>query len=343
MKKSIIKQIYSETNELIDIYDLKKFRITQLKEWIFQKNILDFDDMSNLSKTLRETLNKDFYILNMKINTILEEEKTGTIKIILETHDKYLIEMVLLNDKNRYTLCISSQIGCPVGCKFCATGNIGYKRNLDVDEILMQFLISEKILSKKDSKLSNLVFMGMGEPLLNYGNVIKSIGILHDENGRNFSNRRITISTVGITKGIERLIKDNIRVKLFFSLHAGNQKTREKIIPKTNEFNKLINVLENYKNHFNKRVSIEYTMIKNINDSDNDLKNLIQIAKKLGNFVNLIEYNPIENLDFKPSARSHIRFFKSQLEKNNIEVAIRFRRGQDIKGACGQLVWDKLD
>jgi len=343
MKKSLIEQIYFNSDNLIQTMGIKKFRIDQIKDWIFNKLTFNINDMSNLSKKDREDINSNYYITEMKIAELLTEDSTGTIKGILETYDKYLIEMVLLNDDERYTLCISSQIGCPVGCKFCATGNIGYKRNLELDEILFQFLYAEKLLEQKGKKISNIVFMGMGEPLLNYENVVKSIEILRDEKGRNLSHRRITISTVGIPDKIRKLSSDGVKVKLFFSLHAGNEIDRKKIIPHTAKLEDIIKSLEAYRDDSEKRVSIEYTMIKEINDNDKNLEDLINIAKRLGNFVNLIEYNPIDKLDYQPSARSRIRYFKSILEKNNIETAIRFRRGQEINGACGQLIWKKND
>lgn len=351
MYYNVFDYIYNDEKieEFISYLDNKKFRIKQIKKWIFEKLEFDFDNMSDLPKKYREFLKNYFNVVNLKIENVLTEKKSETVKFGLKTQDNNIIEMVILTDtsdnnkirKNkRYTLCISSQIGCPVGCKFCATGLSGYLRNLTYSEILSQFLIAENYLKGK-GKIDNIVFMGMGEPLLNLDNVLKTIEILGDKEGRMFSPKRITISTVGIISGLKKLLSINKNFKLAFSLHTPFNEQRKSLIPYNQDLKKLLDLFEKYREKTKKRVGIEYIIFKGVNDSKKHIEELIPIVKKLGNYINLIEYNPVSGLPFNSPDRDKVHYFQEQLEKNNINVSIRYKRGRDIKGACGQLRWKK--
>ncbi|MCX8058432.1 MAG: 23S rRNA (adenine(2503)-C(2))-methyltransferase RlmN [Spirochaetes bacterium] len=324
------------------------YRYKQIHNWIFDKYEDKFSNMSNLSKQIRESLiSKYKKTYSIELIEILEEKNTETIKLKLKTFDSFIIEEVILKDYDRFTLCVSSQIGCPVGCKFCATGNCGFQRNLTFFEIIEQVLLAGNViinkfnLNKKTKPIDNIVFMGMGEPLLNLNNVFAAIEILNSNEFFNISSRKITISTCGIENKLDELFEFHIPVRISFSLHSTIEQTRKKIIPISSNLENIIKKFEEYYNRTKNRVTIEYTLIKGINDTEEEIKNLINISKRLGNFVNLIEYNTVDGIDFKATDREKINNIREVLEKNGINVAIRFRRGREIKGACGQLLYEK--
>jgi|YNPMSStandDraft_2_1061718.scaffolds.fasta_scaffold00849_5 23S rRNA (adenine2503-C2)-methyltransferase len=357
------KNLYRENikSEGIEYYNYYKiftellknqtYRINQLIKWIFNKYELDFEKMSDLPLELRKKLKENFAtVTNLKIREVLHEKKTDTFKLKLITNDLYIVESVILNDRGRYTLCVSTQIGCPIGCKFCATGNSGFIRNLDAHEIIDQFLLASNFLKninieneEKNNNINNIVFMGMGEPLLNIKNVFASIETLNNPTLINLSSRKITISTSGIENKLEELFNFKIPIRISFSLHSPENIKRKEIIPINNNIDEIINKFENYYNKTRNRITIEYILIKNVNDDDNSINKLINISKKLGNFINLIQYNPVSNIDFEPTDEEKILKIKSKLEKSNINVSVRYKRGREIKGACGQLLWENLN
>ena len=269
-----------------------------------------------------------------------EESNDGTIKSRFILHDKNLVEGVLIPQNKRMTACISSQVGCSLSCKFCATGKIGRIRNLSAGEIYDQVIsISNQAINKYDIPLSNIVFMGMGEPLLNYKNVIQSINHLTSEEGLNMSPRRITLSTSGISKMIRRLADDEVKVNLALSLHAASEEKRNTIMPigESNSLSSLRDSLKYYFSKLKKKVTYEYVLLKDINDGLEDAKDLYNFTKHVPSKINLIEYNSVEGLEYQKSSVEKTNIFIEFLEKKGLNVGVRRSRGEDINAACGQL------
>ena len=269
-----------------------------------------------------------------------EESNDGTIKSRFILHDKNLVEGVLIPQNKRMTACISSQVGCSLSCKFCATGKIGRIRNLSAGEIYDQVIsISNQAINKYDIPLSNIVFMGMGEPLLNYKNVIQSINHLTSEEGLNMSPRRITLSTSGISKMIRRLADDGVKVNLALSLHAASEEKRNTIMPigESNSLSSLRDSLKYYFSKLKKKVTYEYVLLKDLNDGLEDAKDLYNFTKHVPSKINLIEYNSVEGLEYQKSSVEKTNIFIEFLEKKGLNVGVRRSRGEDINAACGQL------
>jgi len=313
-----------------------KYRFGQAKTAIFQDLIQSWQEAATLPLSLRETLNKKCPI-GISAKTFVSEDK-NTIKALLTLKDDLKIETVLMRHKDkRNTICVSSQVGCPLGCSFCATSKIGFKRNLEAWEIIEQVLFFARYLKKNKERATNVVFMGMGEPFLNYQNVIGAIKILNDKEGFNLGARRFSISTVGIVEGIEKLAKEKLQINLAVSLHAPDDKLRSKFMPinKKHPIERILGAVDDYIDNTQRRVMFEYIMINNLNDSEEYAKALARLMKKPLYFVNLISYNPTGI--FKPSSSSRIKEFKEILEKEGVTVTQRYRFGKDIKGACGQL------
>ncbi len=315
----------------------EKYRAAQIFQWIYDKFVFDFSLMTNISKEKRESL-KNYFSINMLNNVEMFSSADGTEKIRLTLDDSSSVESVIIPDKDRVTLCVSTQVGCPLDCKFCRTGHLGFKRNLTVREIVAQVLFAQKYLHEKEMRITNIVYMGMGEPLLNFDNTIKSIMILKDGVGLNFSSRRITVSTAGITDLIVEL-GEKTGVNFALSLHSPNQKIRETIMPVAKRFplEQLIEAVKNYPNHHRKRVLIEYIMLKGINDSKDDARRLIKIAKFLNAKVNLIPFNSFEGCGFVSTKMGDIESFQQILADSYITVLIRKSRGEESLAACGQL------
>lgn len=317
----------------------KAFRAKQINEWVWKKSAQSFDEMSNLSKNTRDLLNSNFKFYPIKIKT-KQKSSDGTIKYGFSLHDGHVVEGVLIPTNTRITACISSQVGCSLTCKFCATGYMKRERNLDMAEIYDQVVLimkdAEEIFKRP---LTNIVYMGMGEPLLNYKNVLDSTEKISSPNGLNFSNKRITVSTAGISKMIDKLGNDNVKFNLALSLHAANDKKRDQIMP-INEGNSL-EALEVSLNNFylatKQKVTFEYIVFNGFNDSIEDAQELVDFCKKVPSKVNIIEYNPIEFADFTNASEDKIDAFVSHLEKNDINAHVRRSRGKDIDAACGQL------
>ena len=363
----MIKTSILDTGKLQEFakeHKLQPFRVKQIYQEIFKNQNINFSDMTTLSKELREDLDKQFSVVTLTPDKILED-KTST-KIWFQTHDGHVIEAVILyhrqhekynkNDQeklNRITLCISSQVGCPMGSMFCVTGKLGFKRNLTRDEMVSQVVFANNYIKNKFGKqddgtlfgVRNIVFMGMGEPLLNYENVKKTIEILlRQEAGFSLWRRHITISTAGIVPGIKQLIKDEIPVKLAISLHAPNQALRDKLMPvaKAYPLESLNRVLSDYVKSSANRIFYEYIMIKNMTDTPELAAQLVTMLRGKLAHVNLIPYNTNPTIDLKESDDESMQQFKKILEKWGITVTIRDSMGRKMKGACGQLGYEKL-
>ncbi|HEX2628623.1 MAG TPA: 23S rRNA (adenine(2503)-C(2))-methyltransferase RlmN [Chitinophagaceae bacterium] len=318
----------------------KKFRAKQVYEWLWQKQALSFAEMTNLSKELRQKLGDTFTLPALTIDATQYSED-GTIKSRFKTWDGHLVEGVMIPTESRNTACVSSQIGCSLSCKFCATGYIDRKRNLDFDEIYDEVVLinrqSEKVHGKK---LSNIVFMGMGEPLLNYKNVLKAIDKITSADGLGMSPRRITVSTAGVAKGIRQLGDDKVKFKLALSLHAANDAKRHEIMPinDSNNIKTLIDALNHFYKQTKNEITFEYILFKNFNDSLKDADELIKIYRQVpADLVNIIEYNPIDFAKFEKPDEEKVEAFMDYLAKNRVNARLRRSRGKDIDAACGQL------
>ncbi|MCC6634917.1 MAG: 23S rRNA (adenine(2503)-C(2))-methyltransferase RlmN [Chitinophagaceae bacterium] len=318
----------------------KKFRAKQIWEWLWQKHAHSFDEMTNLSKELRNTLQQQFTLPALKTDTI-QHSDDGTVKSRFTTFDGYKVEGVLIPTEERKTACVSSQIGCSLTCKFCATGFMDRKRNLTYDEIYDQVVLlnqqSEKIFNQK---LTNIVFMGMGEPLLNYNNVLQAIERISAEDGLFMSTKRITVSTAGVAKMIKKLGDDKVRFKLALSLHAANDKKRNEIMPinENNNIRYLTEALNYFYKQTGNEITFEYILFKDFNDSQQDADELIKLYRQIPvDLVNIIEYNPIENTTFTKPDDATTTNFMEYLESKKVNARLRKSRGKDIDAACGQL------
>ncbi len=318
----------------------KKFRARQVYEWLWLKPVQRFDDMTNLSKDLRNKLKEDFTLPGLTVDTVQHAED-GTIKTRFKTHDGHFIEGVLIPTTSRFTACVSSQIGCSLSCKFCATGYMERKRNLEFDEIYDQVAILNRQCEKEHGKkLSNIVFMGMGEPLLNYKNVLRAIERITSPQGMAMSPRRITVSTAGVAKAIRQLGDDNVKFKLALSLHAANDQKRHEIMPinDTNNIQSLKDALNYFYKETKNEITFEYILLKDFNDSLKDADDLIKLYRQVPvDLVNIIEYNPIGFARFEKPEEEKVAAFMNYLEKHRVNVRLRKSRGKDIDAACGQL------
>lgn len=319
----------------------KKFRAKQIYEWLWKKSATSFDEMTNLSKSLRYHLNEHFEIRNIDTD-LVQHSNDGTIKSRFKLHDNHLIESVLIPVPydSRFTACVSSQVGCSLTCKFCATGQMKLRRNLDAGEIYDQVVqVNQQSLEKFGKPLTNIVYMGMGEPLLAYKNVMESIEKITSPEGLNMSPKRITVSTAGIAKMIKRLADDEVKFNLALSLHAADDVKRNEIMPinESNNLEKLVEALDYFYQKTKNRITFEYITFQNFNDNIEDARKLVRICRQIPARVNLIEYNPIDGAPFLKSAEHKIDEFAMYLRKHKIAVTVRKSRGKDIDAACGQL------
>jgi 23S rRNA (adenine2503-C2)-methyltransferase len=339
VKKDIRSLDLNQLKEVFTQMGEKSFRATQVYEWLWKKSATNFDKMSNLSKDLRENLKNHFVINAVKINSS-QFSSDKTIKNTFKLYDTHLIEGVLIPTTERMTACVSSQVGCSLTCKFCATGYMDRKRNLNADEIYDQVvLINKQAVENYGIPLSNIVYMGMGEPLLNYANVLKSIDRITAEDGLNMASKRITVSTAGIAKMIKKLGDDEVKFNLALSLHAANDAKRNEIMP-INEQNSLAALAEALKYYFAKTknpVTYEYIIFDGVNDSLTDAMDLAKFCKHVPCKVNIIEYNPISFADFTNADLDKTEIFANYLKKHGINTYLRRSRGKDIDAACGQL------
>ena len=318
----------------------KKFRVKQVHEWIWQKHAHSFDSMSNLSKELRAKLATDFSLPALRVDAT-QFSSDGTVKTRFKTFDGHLVEGVLIPTEERKTACVSSQIGCSLSCKFCATGYMDRKRNLTYDEIYDQVvLINEQSEKTFEKKLSNIVFMGMGEPLMNYDNVLKAVERISAEDGLFMSPKRITVSTAGVAKQIKKLGDDKVRFKLALSLHAATDAKRNEIMPinESNNIKILIEALNYFYKQTGNEITLEYILFKNLNDSEKDAEDLIKIYRQVpADLINIIEYNPIDAFRFTKPDEDTVQNFMQLLDSNKVNARLRRSRGKDIDAACGQL------
>jgi len=338
-KTDIRKLSSKELNEFMLSIGEKKFRTKQILEWLWVKGARSIDEMSNLSIKLREQLNKQFDIYDVVISEE-QRSKDGTVKVVFKLWDNFIVEGVLIPAGDRMTACISSQVGCSLACSFCATGRLKRERNLDAAEIYDQVYLLNKIAQNYyNLPLSNLVFMGMGEPLLNYKQLLLGIDLITSEQGMHMSPRRITVSTAGVSKMIRKLAEDKVRFPLALSLHAANDEKRTKImaINETNNLEVLKTDLQYFYEQTGNRITLEYIIFKSFNDEIQDAKELFDFAKHFPCKINIIEYNPIDDGEFEQADPKKVDAFVHYLEKNKLTVNVRRSRGKDIDAACGQL------
>ncbi|TYB91485.1 MAG: 23S rRNA (adenine(2503)-C(2))-methyltransferase RlmN [Kosmotoga sp.] len=334
MSYKILSYSFNELQELMKKLNLKHYRAQQLFNWIYLKRVTDFSKMTNISLEEREQFEGIFSFPNMNIAQ-RQQSKDGTVKLLWKLHDGEFIESVIIRHPNHNTFCISSQVGCPIGCKFCQTGLSGYVRNLEIEEIVGQILYMEIELGKM---VDNIVFMGMGEPFLNTDNVLNSMRIYNDERGRNLGLRHFTISTVGLSQEIVRFTNEGPEVKLSISLHAPTNEKRNKIIPinKKHSIEDIIESVYYYQTITGKRTTFEYVLIDHFNDYREDAENLAELLKGLSSFVNVIPLNPISS-DLKRPSEKRISDFINRLRSLRVNAELRIEKGTDIKAACGQL------
>lgn len=346
-KTELLGMEISELEEFMVAIGEPAFRGRQIYKWIYTKAVNSFYEMSDLSRDLRNRLDE---LAQISIPRVLKQRVStdGTRKFLMELEDKKRIESVVIphnqNKDSKYTLCLSTQVGCQVGCVFCATGNSGFQRNLKAYEMVGQVLGSEKELGKRlkateNGLISNVVYMGMGEPMFNYDEVMKSIRILNEPKGINIGQRHITISTSGDVAGINKLAKENLQVTLAISLHACDNELRDKLIPMNRKYplEKLSMALKEYQELTNRRVTFEYLLLQEVNDSLEDAQRLVKLVKPLLANINLIPYNEVEGLPFKKPSPERVRQFYNYITQAGVNVTIREEKGADIEAACGQL------
>jgi 23S rRNA (adenine2503-C2)-methyltransferase len=340
-KKDIRKLNLDEILDEVKALNEPPFRARQIYEWLWQKSAHTFGEMTNLSKNFRQLLDENFEIRPIKTDRV-QKSLDGTIKSRFELHDGNMIESVLIPvpEDDRFTVCVSTQVGCSLTCKFCATGQMKRVRNLEAAEIYDQYvLVNRQCLNTYGHPLTNVVYMGMGEPLLNYQQTLESVAQLTEPNGLNISPKRITVSTAGIAKMIKKLADDDVRFNLALSLHAADDAKRNEIMP-INDQNNLSIIMEALIYFYQKtgnKISYEYIAFQNFNDNIDDAKNLVKLCKSFPVKVNIIEYNPIEGLNFIKADENKINVFAQYLRNQDVMVTVRRSRGKDIDAACGQL------
>ena len=330
---------FDKLNNFIQKNNFPSYRSNQIFNWINKSTLRSFDDMTNIPKSLVKLLKENFVI---NITSILSKQVSNdsTIKFAIKLHDNLVVESVLIPSGNRVTACVSSQVGCSLDCGFCATSKLLRMRNLHSYEIFDQIMIlNSQSLKNYSLPISNIVFMGMGEPLLNYKNVIESIKLITSEDGIKISNKKITLSTSGISKMIIKMSDDNIKFNLAVSLHSAVEETRNMIMPFSKSFplDKLINSLDYWYKKTKRKVTFEYLIWKGINDDLDHIEALVKICKRIPSKVNLIEYNSIDSPTFKKADDFWVDNYLKILKKNKIPVSVRRSRGKDINAACGQL------
>lgn len=337
MQKQDIKSLYrNELEEEIKNIGEKPYRAKQIYDWIHLKLVDSFSDMTNLPKVLRDKLEERFFLKPLHAIQVLTSNIDGTQKYLFECADGNVVESVLMRYKHGNSVCISSQVGCKMGCRFCASTIGGLERNLSASEMLDQIYRIQKVTGER---VSNVVVMGTGEPLDNYDNLLRFIRILTDENGLNISQRNITVSTCGIIPKMKALAEEKLQITLALSLHAPNQEKRKQLMPIANQYNidEVIEACRYYFEQTGRRVTFEYSLVGGVNDTNEDCAELVALVKDLNCHINLIPVNPIEEREYVQSDKKVIENFKIKLEKCKINVTIRREMGRDINGACGQL------
>lgn len=338
-KKNIRVLTLEQITALFKDLNEPAFRAKQLYDWLWNKRAIDFDEMTNFSKALRDKLKEQFEIHAVEIHD-LQVSSDKTIKCAMKLHDNYVVESVLIPQGERMTACISSQVGCSLTCKFCATAKLKRMRNLTADEIYDQVvLVKNTAMERYKQPLTNIVYMGMGEPLLNYNEMMLSVDKITNPKGLGMSPKRITVSTAGVAKMIKKLGDDGVKFNLALSLHAANDEKRNQLMP-INETNSLENLAEALNYFYDKtgtRCTFEYIVFRDFNDNIKDALELVDFSKKVKSKVNIIEYNPIDGGEFKQTTPERLANFVKVLEDNGVIVNVRRSRGKDIDAACGQL------
>jgi 23S rRNA (adenine2503-C2)-methyltransferase len=332
-----LKNYFTESGE-------PQFRGEQVFNWMYNHLSSDYSEMQNLPKILREKLARETELITLKYIDSEISQETGTKKFVFSTEEDHKIESVIIPEGKRTTLCISTQIGCPLDCKFCATGLMGYKKNLTAGEIFDQYLLAAKDYGKNN--ISNIVYMGMGEPLLNYNATLKSLEIFSEELTTGMSLKKITVSTIGITPKISELADTGLKVKLAFSLHSCFNNIRSEIMPINKKYPLMENIkaIKYYSQKTKTRITFEYVMLKGINDREEDIKSLTKLCSEIPSKVNVIPFNSLQHMsptgfsaDLRPTPKTRIEEFVRKLRDKNITVTVRFTQGDDIAAACGQL------
>ena len=344
MLKDIRSLTSEELKDAVIALGEKPFRAKQLEEWVWTKSAGSFDEMTNLSKTFKESLKEAYYLKRITLSE-KQKSKDGTVKCAFEVEKKKptdlsVVEGVLIPTRKRMTACISSQVGCSLACKFCATGRLKLMKNLSAAEMYDQVENIASIARKEfDTNLTNIVYMGMGEPLLNYSNMLKSVNRICGTPGLGMSPKRITVSTAGIAKAIKRLGDDGVKFNLALSLHAANDEKRSEImaINDTNNLQVLAEALQYFHEKTGTRVTFEYIIFKDFNDDIQDARELAEFCKNVPCKINIIEYNPIDDGEFEQADFDKVSRFAKFLEDRNLVVNVRRSRGKDIDAACGQL------
>jgi 23S rRNA (adenine2503-C2)-methyltransferase len=333
-EKINVKGLWIEDLEkILEELGEKRYRSRQLALWIYAKGATSFDQMSDLSKDLREKLSEIAFIENIKLVKSQASQKDISEKFLFELSDGEKIESVLMWEEKRVTLCLSTQVGCPLGCTFCATGKMGFKRNLTTGEIV------DQAIALGHHHITNAVLMGMGEPLLNYENTIKAIRIMNNEMGLSFPAKGITLSTAGIPSMIEKLAEEDFKIKLAISLNAPTDEIRNELMPinKKHPLSQLLKAVKNYTKKRKARVTFEYVLIKDVNDSEKDALALSKLIAGVSCKINLIPYNPVSDLPYERPSEEKIKAFRDYLYPRCPTVTLRRSKGEDILAACGQL------
>ena len=341
--RSIYDLTLKQLEEYLLEHNIKPFHAKQIFRWLYEKRIDDFHLMSNISKSLIEVLEKDFYFDTLHL-VDKQVSSDGTEKYLFQLKDDSLVESVLMIFDYGYSACISSQVGCNMGCSFCASGLLKKQRDLSVGEIVCQVLMIQKYLDEKDIRLGNIVVMGTGEPFDNYDNVMNALSIINDPFGLQIGARHISISTCGVVPMIERFAKENLQYNLAISLHAPNDELRSSLMPinKAYPLNQLIDSLKFYSELNNRRITFEYLLLKDVNDQERHVKQIRKLLKGLNAYINLIPYNTVKEKDFISSSEENSLRFYDLLKKAGVAVTLRQKRGVDIDAACGQLRANKL-
>ena len=343
IRKSIFDLNFSDLEAVILGWGEARYRAKQIWEGLYRQLITETDQITTLSKSNKQKIEDQFSLSNLIPIEKIESSDRETVKVLFELPDKTYIETVLMNYHNRHTLCISSQVGCAMNCAFCATGQMGFTRNLTPGEIVEQVLYFARILRKRDQSVSNIVYMGMGEPFHNYDAVMKSFRILNHPDGFNLGARRFTISTVGIIPGIKKFSRDNTQINLAISLHTTDETRRSSIMPVNNKYpiKDLIEACRQYFDSTGRRVTFEWALIDGVNDSIQEANSLADLLEGLICHVNVIPLNPTKGYSGKRSSMNSISSFQSELKQRGVPCTIRIRRGIDIQAGCGQLANNK--
>ena len=338
MEKVDLKNLKpSELEEFIGSFGKEQYRSIQILRWLYQKGVHSTDEMTNLSKKFRQDLSEVSYISTLH-PLVVEQAKDGTKKFLFQLPDGNRIESVLIPDKKRLTLCLSTQVGCALGCRFCLTGKNGWKRDLMVAEILNQILAVRETLTDKTS-ITNVVLMGMGEPLANYENTVKAIALMGHPDAFKFSSRRITLSTVGLLPELERLAQEKIQFRLAVSLNASDEDSRSHLMPINRRYplRKVLEACRNFPLRPRARITFEYVLVEGVNDSSQDAKRLLRILRGIPSKVNLIPLNEASGIPFKRPSEEKVRGFQEILMKGGMTAIVRASKGTEISAACGQL------